>query len=163
MSSKTERNPDRLDGAVETALPCQGSLSDNQAVKKTEEIIEMKLAVAAIVALASLNFASAARAAGDADAGKKVFSKCAVCHTAVAGKNGLGPSLFGVVGRPSASVDGFKYSDAMKAANKTWDEATLNTYLTDPKAAVPGNKMAFAGLPNPDDRANVIAYLSTLK
>ena len=61
--------------------------------------------------------------------------------------------MFGVVGRPSASVAGYNYSDAMKAANKTWDEATLNVYLTDPKAAVPGNKMAFAGLPNPEDRA----------
>ena len=124
----------------------------------------MKIAiVAAVVSLASLSFASGAHAAGDADAGKKVFSKCAVCHTAVAGKNGLGPSLFGVVGRPSASVAGYNYSVAMKAAAKTWDEATLNAYLTDPKAAVPGNKMAFAGLPNPDDRANVIAYLATLK
>lgn len=123
----------------------------------------MKLALVAAAAVASLSLASAAHAAGDADAGKKVFSKCAVCHTAVAGKNGLGPSLFGVVGRPSASIAGYNYSDAMKAANKTWDEATLNVYLTDPKAAVPGNKMAFAGLPNPDDRANVIAYLATLK
>jgi cytochrome c len=123
----------------------------------------MKIAIAALVSLASISFASSAYAAGDADAGKKVFSKCAVCHTAVAGKNGLGPSLFGVVGRPSASVPGYNYSDAMKAANKTWDEATLTAYLTDPKAAIPGNKMAFAGLPNPDDRANVIAYLATLK
>jgi cytochrome c len=123
----------------------------------------MKLAVATAVALASLSLAPAARAAGDADAGKKVFSKCAVCHSAAAGKNGLGPSLFGIVGRPSASMAGYNYSDAMKAANKTWDDATLNAYLTDPKAAVPGNKMAFAGLPNPDDRANVIAYLAMLK
>lgn len=125
--------------------------------------MEMKLAIAAAVAFANLGLATAAHAAGDADAGKKVFSKCAVCHTAVAGKNGLGPSLFGVVGRPSATVAGYNYSDAMKAANKTWDEATLTAYLTDPKAAIPGNKMAFAGLPNPDDRANVIAYLATLK
>ena len=123
----------------------------------------MKYAVLFASVLFGANFATVATAAGDADAGKKVFSKCAVCHTAVAGKNGLGPSLFGVVGRPSASVAGYNYSDAMKAANKTWDEATLNAYLTDPKAAVPGNKMAFAGLPNPDDRANVIAYLATLK
>jgi cytochrome c len=123
----------------------------------------MKYAVLFASVLFGANFATAANAAGDADAGKKIFSKCAVCHTAVAGKNGLGPSLFGVVGRPSASVPGYNYSDAMKAANKTWDEAALNAYLADPKAAIPGNKMAFAGLPNPDDRANVIAYLATLK
>lgn len=123
----------------------------------------MKYAVLFASVLFGANFATVANAAGDADAGKKVFSKCAVCHTAVAGKNGLGPSLFGVVGRPSASVAGYNYSDAMKAANKTWDEAALNAYLTDPKAAIPGNKMAFAGIPSPDDRANVIAYLATLK
>jgi len=101
--------------------------------------------------------------AADVDAGKRVFNKCAICHTAVAGKNGLGPSLFGVVGRKSGTAPGYSYSDAMKNANKTWDEATLNAYLTDPKAVVPGNKMSFAGLPNADDRANVIAYLATLK
>lgn len=123
----------------------------------------MKFALVSAIALLSMGLASAANAAGDADAGKHVFSKCAVCHTAVAGKNGLGPSLFGVVGRHSASVEGYNYSEAMKAANKTWDEATLDVYLTDPKAAVPGNKMAFAGLPKPEDRANVIAYLATLK
>jgi cytochrome c len=125
--------------------------------------MDMKLIIAATIALATVSLTSAALAGGDAEAGKKVFSKCAVCHTAVAGKNGLGPSLFGVVGRPSASVPGYNYSDAMKAANKTWDETTLDAYLTDPKVAVPGNKMAFAGLPKPEDRANVIAYLATLK
>ncbi len=123
----------------------------------------MKLVIAATIAFAAVSLASAALAGGDADAGKKVFAKCAVCHTAVAGKNGLGPSLFGVVGRPSASVPGYNYSDAMKAAGKTWDDQTLDAYLTDPKAAAPGNKMAFAGLPKPEDRANVIAYLATLK
>ncbi len=125
--------------------------------------MNIKLVIVASIALANVGITAAARADGDAEAGKKAFSKCAVCHTAVAGKNGLGPSLFGVVGRPSASVAGFNYSDAMKAANKTWDVATLDAYLTDPKAAVPGNKMAFAGLPKPEDRANVIAYLATLK
>ena len=101
--------------------------------------------------------------AADVDAGKRVFNKCAICHTAVAGKNALGPSLFGVVGRKSGTAPGYNYSEAMKNANKTWDEASLNAYLTDPKAVVPGNKMSFAGLPNADDRANVIAYLATLK
>lgn len=77
-----------------------------------------------------------------------MFSKCSVCHTSVAGKNGLGLLLFGVVGRKSASIEGYTYSGAMKNANTTWDPATLDAYLKDPKAVVPGNKMAFAGLPN---------------
>lgn len=106
---------------------------------------------------------SAAYAGGDAIAGKMVFAKCAICHSPVQGKTVLGPSLFGVVGRHSASLAGYPYSDAMKKADKTWDEATLEVYLTDPKAIVPGTKMTFAGLPKPEDRANVIAYLATLK
>jgi cytochrome c len=122
----------------------------------------MKVITIILAALLGIGAAATANAA-DADAGKRVFAKCAVCHSGAAGKNGLGPTLFGVVGRPSASVAGFNYSDAMKAANKTWDEATLDVYLTNPKAMVPGTKMAFSGLPAADDRANVIAYLATLK
>jgi len=122
----------------------------------------MKLSIFA-AALSMFAVSSAAYADGDAVAGKSVFNKCAICHSAAPGKTIIGPTLFGIVGRPSASVAGFSYSDAMKAANKTWDEATLNAYLTDPKAMVPGTKMTFAGLPKPEDRANVIAYLSTLK
>jgi cytochrome c len=113
--------------------------------------------------LAGLCVSSTAYAGGDADAGKMVFAKCAICHSAQPGKTVLGPSLFGVVGRHSASVEGSSYSDAMKKADKTWDEATLDAYLTDPKAAVPGTKMTFAGLSKPEDRANIIAYLATLK
>ncbi|MDR3461632.1 MAG: cytochrome c family protein [Beijerinckiaceae bacterium] len=117
--------------------------------------------VAAILAVVS--FSSVARADGDAALGKSVFNKCAICHTIDPAKKGLGPTLFGVVGRHSASVAGFSYSEAMKAANKTWDAATLDVYLTDPKALVPGTKMVFPGLSKAEDRANVIAYLSTLK
>lgn len=115
------------------------------------------------VAVAVVSLTSAAHADGDAAAGKSVFNKCAICHTTDPAKKGLGPTLFGVVGRHSAGVEGFSYSDGMKAANKTWDAATLDAYLADPKAVVPGTKMTFAGLPKAEDRANVIAYLATLK
>ncbi len=123
----------------------------------------MNLSVFAAAALSMIAVSSAAYAGGDAVAGKSVFNKCAICHSPAPGKTIIGPSLFGVVGRPSASVPGYSYSDPMKAANKTWDEATLDAYLTDPKAMVPGTKMTFPGLPKPEDRANVIAYLETLK
>jgi cytochrome c len=123
----------------------------------------MNLSVFAAAALSMIAVSSAAYADGDAVAGKSVFNKCAICHSPAPGKTIIGPSLFGVVGRPSASVPGYSYSDPMKAANKTWDEATLDAYLTDPKAMVPGTKMTFPGLPKPEDRANVIAYLETLK
>ncbi len=125
--------------------------------------MQMKFAIVSAIIMASVGVTSAASAAGDAAAGQKVFYKCAICHTSVAGKNGLGPSLFGVVGRHSASAPGYNYSDAMKAANKTWDEKTLDVWLTNPKALVPGTKMAFSGLPKAEDRENVIAYLATLK
>ena len=100
-----------------------------------------------------------AQDAGDPAKGKTVFARCAVCHSLEAGQNKVGPSLHGIIGRHSGSIDSFTYSNAMKNSNLTWDEATLDKYLTNPKALVPGNKMAFPGLPKPEDRANVIAYL----
>lgn len=94
----------------------------------------MKLATFAMAAIATIALAAPAFADGDAAAGKAVFNKCAICHSPLEGKNVIGPSLFGVVGRHSASIEGFSYSPAMKALDKTWDEATLDTYLTNPKA-----------------------------
>jgi cytochrome c len=102
--------------------------------------------------------------AGDPAAGEKQFkSKCAICHTVEQGKNKIGPSLFGVVGRKSGSIEGFKYSEANRAANLTWDEPTLDKYLTDPKALVKGTIMTFPGIKNDTERADVVAYLATVK
>jgi len=115
--------------------------------------------VAAVAALALPMAAQAQDAAGDAAKGKQVFAKCQACHSVEAGTNKLGPSLHGVVGRVSGTLEGFKYSDAMKAANLTWDEATLDKYLANPKGLVPGTKMVFPGLPKEQDRLDVIAYL----
>jgi len=101
--------------------------------------------------------------AGDAAAGAKVFKKCQACHSAVAADgNKIGPNLHGLVGRKIATAEGFNYSEPMKAKGAeggVWDEATLEQYLRDPKAFVPKNKMAFAGLKKDSDLANVIAYL----
>ncbi len=105
----------------------------------------------------------AARADGDAAAGKVVFNKCGVCHSVKEGENKVGPSLHGIVGRPSHSIDTYTYSTAMKAYDVTWDPATLDHYLTDPRGVVNGTKMIFVGLKNEQDRQNVIAYLETLK
>ena len=101
--------------------------------------------------------------AADVEAGKIAFKKCALCHTAEAGKNKIGPSLFGVVGRKSGSVDNFSYSEAMKNFDHTWDTETLDTYLADPRAVVPGTKMIFPGIKDKTERDDVIAYLETLK
>ena len=115
--------------------------------------------VAAVAALALPMTAQAQDAAGDAAKGKQVFAKCQACHSIEAGTNKLGPSLHGLIGRTSGSIDGFRYSDAMKNAHLTWDEATLDKYLANPKTLVPGTKMVFPGLPKEEDRLAVIAYL----
>ncbi len=105
----------------------------------------------------------AARADDATAAGEAVYKRaCIACHAVEADKNKIGPSLFGVVGRVSGSVPGYNYSDANKAAKITWTAETLDTYLTDPKAMVPGTKMTYVGLKKPEDRQAIIAYLATL-
>ena len=120
---------------------------------------DIGMALAAVVVLAS----GTAHADGDPAAGKVQFNKCGICHSAKEGENKIGPSLYGIVGRPSHSIGNFNYSDAMKNYNVTWDDAALDHYLVDPRAVVPGTRMIFVGLEKDDDRANLIAYLNTLK
>jgi cytochrome c len=98
---------------------------------------------------------------GDAVAGAKIFGQCKTCHVAEAGVNRIGPSLWGVVGRPAGSIAGFKYSPANKSSGLVWSEEQLFTYLEAPQKTIPGTYMAFAGLKKLQDRADVIAYLKT--
>jgi cytochrome c len=124
----------------------------------------MVLRVICVAAAVLLAIAPPARADGDTQAGEAVFKKsCAVCHTTEDGKNKLGPSLHGIVGRHSASLSSFQYSDAMKSADKVWDPQTLDLYLTNPRGLVTGSKMVFVGLKSEQDRQNIIAYLATQK
>lgn len=97
---------------------------------------------------------------GDPAAGRLVFRKCQVCHSIEAGKNILGPSLAGIVGRKSGSEPGYSYSPAMSQAKLVWDAKTLDAYLADPQKVVPGNKMPFPGLKTNQDRADVIDFLA---
>jgi cytochrome c len=102
--------------------------------------------------------------AADIAAGQQIFDQtCHKCHSLDAGMNKVGPSLYHIVGRPSASVEGFMYSDAMKSLHADWTPAALNVYLQNPRGNVHGVKMFFKGLPDPQDRANVIAYLQSLQ
>jgi len=122
----------------------------------------MRKLTIAVLALLALPVAAQAQTAGDAAKGEKVFAKCKACHEVEKGVNKVGPTLKGVVGRKAASVEGYKYSEAMTAKGAegvVWDEATLIAYLPDPKAFVPKTKMAFAGLKKPEEVADVIAYL----
>jgi len=99
-------------------------------------------------------------AAGDASAGRLVFKKCQACHSIEPGKNMLGPSLAGLIGRKAGTETGYNYSPAMKAADIVWNAQTLDQYLAEPARVVPGNKMPFPGLKTDHDRADVIAYLA---
>jgi cytochrome c len=100
-------------------------------------------------------------AQGDAAAGEKVFAHCAPCHSNKPGENKFGPSLADVIGRKSGTEPGYNYSSAMKGANVTWDEKTLDEYLQGPGKFVRGTKMVYF-VPNEKDRQDVIAYLKTL-
>ncbi|MFT4099273.1 MAG: cytochrome c family protein [Rhodoblastus sp.] len=108
--------------------------------------------------------AAPAFAAGDIEAGEKVFNKCKVCHRIGEGaKNMVGPELNGLDGRHSGAVEGFNYSEANKGSGLTWNEAVFKEYITDPKKKIPGTKMVFAGLPNDKDRDDLWAYVSQFK
>jgi nitrite reductase (NO-forming) len=100
-------------------------------------------------------------AGGNTASGQQVFKKCQVCHSLDPGRDIIGPSLHGVVGRKSGSEPGYSYSPAMTQANLVWDAKTLDAYLTDPQKVVPGNKMPFPGLKTAQDRADVIDFLAS--
>jgi cytochrome c2 len=120
------------------------------------------LILAAIGAIGAWSILTPAMAQ-DAAAGKAVFqSQCAICHSPLSGRNLVGPSLFGVVGRPSGKEPGFHYSAANEKSGLTWDTATLDTYLTNPAKVIPHTIMSYPGLKDDQKRGNLIAYLSTL-
>jgi cytochrome c len=115
--------------------------------------------------IATLLFAGSANAALAADpaAGQKIFEgQCGVCHAVVAGENRIGPTLFGVAGRPAGSVPGFNYTTDHKKLGVVWDATSLDKYLADPRAMVPDTSMIYAGLKDDAERANLVAYLETL-
>ncbi len=101
-------------------------------------------------------------ATADIAKGEAVFKKCTACHTiAAGGANGIGPNLQGVLGKPLASHAGFAYSDALKSKGGNWTFEAMNEWLANPRKYAPGNKMTFAGLGAPEDRANVLLYLNS--
>ena len=107
-----------------------------------------------------LALASPATAA-DPDHGKALYQTCAACHTER--PDALGPSLKGVVGRKSAALEDFRYSNPMKRANLVWDDANLRAYIQDPQAKVKGNRMPYGGLTDGKDVDDIVAYLKTLQ
>ncbi len=101
-------------------------------------------------------------AAADPERGAKVFAKCKACHKVTPGDNSTGPSLYGIVGKDIASVEGFGYSGALSGLEGSWTPELLSAFLENPKGFAPGTKMTFSGLKKVKDRANLIAYLESL-
>jgi cytochrome c len=113
-----------------------------------------------LLLLAAILASAADAGAADTVAGKAIFNRCKICHTLEAGAgNRVGPNLHGVIGRKAGTADGFAYSEAMKSSGITWDQDTIAKYLQDPKGFVPGNKMAFPGIADPAQLADLLAYL----
>jgi cytochrome c len=108
----------------------------------------------------TLLLSGAARADGDAARGEARFQDCAACHRLEADVNSVGPSLHGIFTRKAGELADFRYSSAMKRSDIVWTPETLNTFISDPQAMVPANRMPYAGMANAGDRADLIAYLS---
>ena len=136
---------------------CGGAPASDDGAVSDEEVVGQEPAeeeapeLSADVAFADLT--------GDAAAGETVFAQCRACHLLEEGKNGVGPSLYGIIGSTAGSVDGFRYSDANANSGITWTAEVMYEYLEAPREFMPGTRMAFPGLQNPQDRADLIAYL----
>lgn len=144
-----------------TLSACGGGAGDNASAPAAEETIAAPVAEAPAPAAepaATMEFASMTT---DAAAGERVFALCRSCHVLEEGVNRVGPSLHNIVGRASGTVAGYSYSDANKSSGVTWTTDVLFEYLADPKGFMPGTKMAFPGIKDAQDRANLVAYLES--
>ena len=118
--------------------------------------MQIKTIIAAALVMAS----AGVHAAGDARRGEKMFEECVACHATERGaQHGVGPTLFGVIGRKAGGLSDFRYSPAMKRSGVTWTEGELDAYIADPQKKIPANRMPYSGMPEARDRADLIAYL----
>lgn len=153
------------------AAACSGGGSESKEPEKTAEAAPAPATPAPAAApvapagppaatdVATLDGVAFASLTGNAAAGKLVFAQCRTCHVTDAGVNKTGPSLNGIIGRKSGSVAGFNYSPANAASGVTWSKEKLFQYLEKPQRVIPKTKMIFAGLPDAQKRADLIAYL----
>ena len=119
-------------------------------------MIARRIATTALLASALV---TTAQAEGDAARGEARFQECAACHKLQAGANEVGPSLHGIFSRKAGELPDFRYSPAMKRSGVNWTPETLDKYIADPQAAIPANRMPYAGMADVRDRADLIAYL----
>jgi cytochrome c len=114
-----------------------------------------------MIGLSVMAAVAAGPALADAQHGKLLYAQCSACHSLNPTNNDPGPNLKGVVGRKAASVAGYSYSGAMRRSAIVWDEATLNAFLANPRVVVPRSRMPGSGVPDPQDRSDLIAYLKS--
>ncbi|MCM3878644.1 MAG: c-type cytochrome [Vicinamibacterales bacterium] len=117
---------------------------------------------AIVLAVATPCAMAAAPSPSDVAQGKQAYAACAVCHSVAPGSNGMGPTLFGVVGQAASSVPGFNYSSALKNSKLTWTPQNLDAFVANPQQLVPGNTMPYSGMADAQQRAALVAYLQTL-
>ena len=140
------------------AAPTETAATEPAATNAAAPAAAEKPAVDNVDTLAGVKLASFT---GDAAAGEKAFAVCKTCHAVEAGKNMVGPSLHAIQGRKSGSIPGYAYSTANKGSGITWTNEKLFQYLEAPQRVIPGTKMTYTGLKDPQKRADVIAYLDT--
>jgi cytochrome c len=129
----------------------------------TREKKAFPLFLAASLLLASVLLTAGQASAQDVKRGEKLFTDCRACHAIDPGApnvHNVGPSLAGIIGRKAATVDGYRFSPAMKRSNITWDKDTLAAFIADPQKVVPANRMPYAGMPDVTDVSDLIAYLA---
>jgi cytochrome c len=124
-------------------------------MKQGNDMPRPTILTAMVVVLLSPTLAAAA----DVEAGKTQFNKCKICHSLEPGKNGVGPGLHAIFGRKAGTADNYAFSDAMKNSGIVWDDDTMTKYVRDPKEVVPGGKMAFPGIKDDQQLADLLAYL----
>ena len=147
MSHSTESTP-LLSTELTSSVSSPTTAGEEVAPEPAEEVVEVAFADVYAVA--------------DASAGEGLYRQCQACHSLEQGANGVGPYLYGVVGRKKHSVDGFNYSDGIRALEGDWTPESLNGFLEAPREYAPGTAMAYNGMSKVEDRANLIAYLSTI-
>lgn len=147
-------------GKTGNAGPGNSTAAGN-AVSAASNTPAQKAAAPAPEDTTTLTGVTLAQHTGDAAAGQAVFAQCRTCHVTEAGVNRIGPSLHAIVGRQAGTVQGYQYSPANANSGITWSPEKLFQYLENPQRVVPGTKMAFAGIRDPQQRANLIAWLGT--
>src|SRR6056297_2705334 len=146
----TEEEAPAEQAATEEEAPAEEAPADEAATEATESADAGGSEFAAMVASA------------DAGNGERLYRRCQACHKLEDGANGVGPHLYGVVGRDIASADGFNYSDALSGIDGAWTLDQLSAWIENPREFAPGNRMGFAGLKDEQDRADLMAYLQTI-